>query len=105
MENTGFFPELAQIRKDSTELQQCIADTVKDLQKQGTSVNRPGMLLGLLRQKGTEAKGWRGLEFWWPVIVPQEDAVTAVFAAEAPAEDAVMAAAAPSTANIAPLAG
>jgi hypothetical protein len=43
-------------------------------------------VLMLLRQKGSEDKGWRGLPFWWPVIVVSRDAVTSVFAAEAPAE-------------------
>jgi Z1 domain len=50
--------------------------------------------LMLLRQNGTEKQGWRGLPFWWPVIVPQQSAVTSVFAAEAPADEAVSAAAA-----------
>lgn len=45
-------------------------------------------VLMLLRQKGSEEKGWRGLSFWWPVIVVPRDAVTSVFAAEAPADDA-----------------
>lgn len=44
-------------------------------------------VLMLLRQKGSEDKGWRGLPFWWPVIVVPRDAVTSVFAAEAPEED------------------
>ncbi len=50
--------------------------------------------LMLMRQNGAESDGWRGLPFWWPVIVPQQDAVTSVFAAEAPAEEAVASAAA-----------
>ncbi|HSY64603.1 MAG TPA: Z1 domain-containing protein [Terriglobales bacterium] len=44
-------------------------------------------VLMLLRQKGSEDKGWRGLSFWWPVVVVPRDAVTSVFAAEAPEED------------------
>ncbi|MGA2885861.1 MAG: hypothetical protein ABSE80_11995 [Halobacteriota archaeon] len=44
-------------------------------------------VLMLLRQKGSEEKGWRGLSFWWPVVVVPRDAVTSVFAAEAPEED------------------
>jgi hypothetical protein len=43
--------------------------------------------LMLLRENGSEDKGWKGLPFWWPVIVVPQDAVTSVFAAEAPAED------------------
>ncbi len=53
--------------------------------------NMPALML--LRQKGTELQQWRGLPFWWPVIVPQQDAVTSVFAAEAPAEEALAGAA------------
>lgn len=47
-------------------------------------------VLMLLRQKGGEEKGWRGLSFWWPVIVVPQNAVTSIFAAEAPADEAAM---------------
>ncbi len=43
-------------------------------------------VLMLLRQNGDEDKGWRGLPFWWPVIVPQSSAVTSIFATEFIAE-------------------
>jgi len=36
--------------------------------------------LMLLRQNGEEAKGWRGMPFWWPVIVTPRSAATAIFA-------------------------
>lgn len=36
--------------------------------------------LMLLRQNGEEANGWRGLPFWWPVIVTPRSAATAIFA-------------------------
>lgn len=39
-------------------------------------------VLMLLRQNGEEAKGWRGLPFWWPVIVTPRSAPTAIFATE-----------------------
>jgi hypothetical protein len=39
-------------------------------------------VLMLLRQNGAEAKGWRGLPFWWPVIVTPKNAITAIFAAD-----------------------
>jgi hypothetical protein len=39
-------------------------------------------VLMLLRQNGDEAKGWRGLPFWWPVIVTPQSAVTAIFATD-----------------------
>lgn len=39
-------------------------------------------VLMLLRQNGDEELGWRGLPFWWPVIVPPSSAVTSIFAAD-----------------------
>ncbi|MGO9640633.1 MAG: Z1 domain-containing protein [Candidatus Acidiferrales bacterium] len=41
--------------------------------------------LMLLRQNGTVSNEWRGLPFWWPVVVIPENSVTSVFAAEAAA--------------------
>src|SRR5439155_6924229 len=41
-------------------------------------------VLALLRQNGEEIKGWRGLPFWWPVIVTPRAAPTAIFATEEP---------------------
>jgi hypothetical protein len=41
-------------------------------------------VLMLLRQNGTEEKGWRGLPFWWPVIVPPKKAITCIFAMDSP---------------------
>lgn len=40
--------------------------------------------LMLLRQDGEEDKGWRGLPFWWPVIVTPRSAVTSIFANDEP---------------------
>jgi hypothetical protein len=37
-------------------------------------------VLMLLRQNGDEAKGWRGLPFWWPVILTPRTAATVIFA-------------------------
>ncbi|OHB63329.1 MAG: hypothetical protein A2Y76_02760 [Planctomycetes bacterium RBG_13_60_9] len=41
-------------------------------------------VLVLLRQNGEEHDGWRGMPFWWPVVVTPAKAITSVFAAEAP---------------------
>ena len=41
-------------------------------------------VLMLLRQKGDDARGWRGLPFWWPVIVTPCSAATMVFASGEP---------------------
>ena len=42
-------------------------------------------VLMLLRQNGEEGKGWRGLPFWWPVIVIPQNAVTSIFTSDSPA--------------------
>jgi hypothetical protein len=39
-------------------------------------------VLMMLRQNGEEAKGWRGLAFWWPVIMTPAKAVTSIFASD-----------------------
>ena len=44
-------------------------------------------VLMLLRLNGIEDKGWRGLPFWWPVLVVPKNSVTSIFAAEAPSEE------------------
>ncbi len=41
-------------------------------------------VLMLLRQNGDEAKGWRNLPFWWPVIMTPRTGITAVFANDEP---------------------
>jgi hypothetical protein len=48
------------------------------------ATNIPALIL--LRQNGEESDGWRGLPFWWPVVVTPTNAVTSVFAAEEPQE-------------------
>ena len=39
-------------------------------------------VLMLLRQNGDEAKGWRDLPFWWPVIMTPRSGITAIFATD-----------------------
>lgn len=39
-------------------------------------------VLVMLRQNGREEDGWRGMPFWWPVIVTPMSAPTAIFASE-----------------------
>lgn len=52
--------------------------------KQQKELSRTGAedipVLMLLRQNGAEEEGWRGLPFWWPVIVTPRKSVTAIFA-------------------------
>jgi hypothetical protein len=39
-------------------------------------------ILFLLRQNGSEEKGWRGTRFYWPVIRAQANTPTAVYTSE-----------------------
>ncbi|HHT9994912.1 TPA: Z1 domain-containing protein, partial [Legionella pneumophila] len=39
-------------------------------------------ILQLFQQNGNESAGWRGVEFWWPVLVCPENTKTSVFASE-----------------------
>lgn len=39
-------------------------------------------ILQLFKQNGKEANGWRGVPFWWPVLVCPKNTKTAVFASE-----------------------
>jgi hypothetical protein len=43
------------------------------------AVDVPALIL--LRQDGAEEQGWRGLAFWWPVIMTPANAVTSSFSA------------------------
>ncbi len=71
--------DLSRVRKDgrfenSPDTQQQTAIAEEHAQ------NIPVLLM--MRQNGTEEKGWRDLPFWWPVIVSPINAVTSVFSAE-----------------------
>lgn len=44
------------------------------------AVNEPTLML--MKQNGYEEKGWRGAEFYWPVLVTQENVNTAVYTSE-----------------------
>ncbi len=39
-------------------------------------------MLMLFRQNGKEELGWRGAEFWWPVIVAPKNTKTTIFASD-----------------------
>jgi hypothetical protein len=54
-------------------------DTKQQKDSAKTKANDLPVLM-LLRQNGEEAKGWRGLPFWWPVVVTPRTAATAIFA-------------------------
>lgn len=44
-------------------------------------------VLMLLRQNGDQEQGWRGLPFWWPVIVTPQNAVTSIFASDTASDE------------------
>lgn len=41
-------------------------------------------VLEMLRQNGEERQGWRGLPFWWPVVVVPSTAIASIFATDKP---------------------
>jgi Z1 domain/Type III restriction enzyme, res subunit len=45
-----------------------------------TAINNP--MLMLIRQNGSEERGWRGSPFYWPVIYTQLNVKTAIFSSE-----------------------
>jgi len=55
-------------------------DTKQQALARSKAENIPTLML--LRQNGEEDKGWRGLPFWWPVIVTPRLATTAIFATD-----------------------
>lgn len=48
--------------------------------KVAKSVATDNPAIMLLKQNGKESKGWRGAEFWWPVIVTQRNIEPTVYA-------------------------
>lgn len=44
-------------------------------------------VLSLVRQQGSEAQGWRGTPFWWPIITPPANTATTIFASRTRGED------------------
>ena len=38
-------------------------------------------VLSLMRQRGTDEDGWRGLPFWWPIVMVPRRAVTSIYSA------------------------
>jgi Z1 domain len=66
------------------------APDTKQQRSQAQQLAGGSPVLVLLREEGTEAQGWRGLPFWWPVVVVPPNAPTTVFAAQQPHEEAKM---------------
>ncbi len=51
----NFYERIAAERKDDEELRQCVRDTVRKMQDQQTSLNKPGVLLGKIQSGKTRA--------------------------------------------------
>ena len=58
-------------------------DTKQQADLLGTKTNDVPALM-LFRQNGEESNGWRGLPFWWPVIVTPNSSITSIFATDEP---------------------
>jgi hypothetical protein len=58
------------------------APDTKQQKEKAAEVAKDVPVLMLLRQNGEESKGWRGLPFWWPVIVTPANGVTSNFACD-----------------------
>ena len=59
-----FYDQLALMREDSVELRDCIEKTITELNRQKTTVNKPGILLGKIQSGKTRAfLGVIGLAF------------------------------------------
>lgn len=54
--------------------------TTKQQHDFAAQVARTAPVLYLMRQTGSEARGWRGLEFWWPVVQVPDRAAPALYA-------------------------
>ena len=62
-------------------------DTKQQQEARESAETAPALLM--LRENGTHGQGWRGLPFWWPILVVPRRAVSSVFAADSPADDAL----------------
>ena len=56
-------------------------NTNNDLRKAKFMATKEPTLM-LMKQIGTEELGWRGAEFYWPVLVIQDEVDTAVYTSE-----------------------
>ncbi len=54
--------------------------TTKQQHDFAAEVARTNPVLYLMRQSGTEERGWRGLGFWWPVVQVPSSATPALYA-------------------------
>lgn len=58
------------------------APDTKQQMTQARSIANEIPVLMLLRQNGAEERGWRGLPFWWPVVLTPKEAVTVIFSTD-----------------------
>ena len=72
---------ITRLRKTSRYYSDMPYNRDNDLRQAKEMAKREPTLM-LMRQNGHEDKGWRGAEFYWPVLVTQEHVQTAVYTSE-----------------------
>lgn len=77
----GINRKISRLRKTSRYYSDMPYNRDNDLRKAKLmAIDEPTLML--MKQIGTEELGWRGAEFYWPVIVVQKNIDTAVYASE-----------------------
>ncbi|RMD01095.1 hypothetical protein D9O40_08995 [Clostridium autoethanogenum] len=73
--------KIARLRKTSRYYSDMPYNRDNDLrQAKEMAVTEPTLML--MKQEGSEENGWRGAEFYWPVVVTQQNVETAVYTSE-----------------------
>lgn len=73
--------KISRLRKTSRYYSDMPYNRDNDLRKAKAMASKEPTLM-LMKQVGSENLGWRGAEFYWPVLVIQEDVDTAVYTSE-----------------------
>lgn len=77
----GVDREISRLRKTSRYYSDMPYNRDNDLrQAKEMAISEPTLML--MKQKGAQEKGWRNAEFYWPVLVTQENVDTAVFTSD-----------------------
>ena len=77
----GIDRKISRLRKTSRYYSDMPYNRDNDLRKAKLMATKEPTLM-LMKQIGTEELGWRGTEFYWPVLVIQDEVDTAVYTSE-----------------------
>ena len=77
----GVNRKISRLRKTSRYYSDMPYNRDNDLRKAKLMATKEPTLM-LMKQIGTEELGWRGAEFYWPVLVIQDSVDTAVYTSE-----------------------